>query len=324
MTVSRLRRAVVGLACASAALLAACGSSSVESQLNPSRIIGFGDAFNTVTAGTSYTVNDSTTGVVTTWLAQLASNYGVALNPALVFARGNARITNTTDAAGGSVAPVKVQIDNFLASNALAANDLVVLNGGISDLVADMAAVSAGTMTKAVQLSNATQYGKELGAQAQRLVTAGGKYVAVVGVYNLGRSPAAKDLGLVDSTTEASRNFNIALLVAIEGLGANVRYVDAEYYFNLLSGDSYSSYGLSNITGVACSSIATGAGIGLGAGQVDSSLCTQNTLNPAIVANSASVTYDQYLFADRVYFTPIAQRLFGVQAYSFLHGSTGF
>jgi outer membrane lipase/esterase len=314
MTVFSLRRAVLGLACASAALLAACGASSVESQLNPTRIIGFGDAFSVVTSGKSYTVNDST--VVTTWLGQLASSYGVTLNTSLVYAQGNARIDSTTDAAGGSNTPIKVQIDNFLASNTLGANDLVVLNGGISDIVADMAA-SGNT-------ANATQYGKDMGAQVRRLVTAGGKYVAVVGVYNLGRSPWATVLGKTSELELASRAFNVALKVSIADLGANVRYVDAEYYFNLLSGSDYANYGLSNVTGLACASVDSAAGIGTGAGQVNSSLCDTTTLNSAIVANSSGVTYDQYLFADRLYFTPIAQRLFGVQAYSFLHGSSGF
>ncbi len=314
MTVSRLRRAVMGLACASAALLAGCGASSVESQLNPSRIIGFGDAFSVVTPNASYTVNNS--AVITTWLGQLASSYGVALNTSLVYAQGNARITNTTDAAGGSNAPVKVQIDTFLASNTLGANDLVVVNGGISDIVADM--VASGST------ANAAQHGRELGAQVRRLVTAGGKYVAVVGPYNLGRSPWAAALGQTSALEQATQAFNVALKVSIADLGANVRYIDAEYYFNLLSGSDYANYGLANVTGVACASVATGAGIGTGTGQVDSSLCTPSTLNPAIVANSAGVTYDQYLFADRLYVTPIAQRLFGVQAYNFLHGSSGF
>lgn len=318
MSVFSLRRAVLGLACASATLLAACGASSVESQLNPSRIIGFGDAFSVVTPGASYTVNDSASGVVTTWIAQLAKNYGVALNTSLVFAQGNARISSTVDAAGGSNAPIKVQIDNFLASNTLGANDLVVLNGGISDIVADM--VASGTT------ANATQYGKDLGAQVKRLVDAGGKYVAVVGTYNLGRSPWANALGKTAELEQASLDFNIALKVYLQSqnLASNVRYVEAEAYFNNLSGSEYTNYGFSNKTDLACASVDSAAGIGTGAGQVNSSLCDPSKLNPAIVANSAGVTYDQYLFADRLYFTPRAQRLFGDQAYNFLHGSNGF
>ncbi|BDT70295.1 hypothetical protein os1_44880 [Comamonadaceae bacterium OS-1] len=318
MTVFSLRRAVLGLACASAALLAACGSSSVESQLKPTRIIAFGDAFSAVTPGASYTVNDPTSGVITTWLAQLASSYGVGLNTSLVYAKGNARINSTTDAAGGSNAPIKVQIDNFLAGNSLGANDLVVLNGGISDIVADMAA--SGTT------ANATQYGKDLGAQVKRVVDAGGKYVAVVGTYNLGRSPWAIASGKTAALQQASLDFNIALKVYLQtqNLAANVRYVEAEAYFNNLSGTDFRNYGFTNVTDLACASVDSTAGIGTGVGQVNSSLCDPTKLNPAIVANSAGVTYDQYLFADRLYFTPLAQRLFGLQTYTFLHGSNGF
>lgn len=314
MTVFNLRRAVLGLACASAALLAACGASSVESQLVPSRIIGFGDAFSVVTPGVSYTVNDT---AINTWIGQLASSYGVKLNTGLVYAQGNARITNPTDAAGGSTPPIKVQIDNFLANNTLGANDLVVINGGISDIVADMAA--SGTT------ANATQYGKDLGAQVKRLVDAGGKYVAVVGPYNLGRSPWATAIGKTAALEQASLDFNIALKVYLQtqNLATHVRYIEAEGYFNKVSSDAeFRNFGFTNKTDLACTSVDPAAGIGTGTGQVNSSLCTPSTLNPAIA--TAGVTYDKYLFADRLYFTPQAQRLFGLQAYIFLHGSNGF
>lgn len=316
MTVFSLRRAVLGLVCASAALLAACGASSVESQLVPSRIIGFGDAFSVVTPGASYTVNDT---AIHSWIGQLASSYGVTLNPSLIYAQGNARITSTTDAAGGSNTPIKMQIDSFLANNTLGATDLVVINGGISDIVADMTA--NGTT------ANATQYGKDLGAQVKRLVEKGGKYVAVVGVYNLGKSPWATALNKNKVLADASRDFNVALKVYLsnQNLGANVRYFDAELYSNLYAGDNHlSAYAINNVSDLACASVDSGAGIGTGTGQVNSALCKPSTLNPAIVANASGVTYDQYLFADRLYFTPIAQRLFGLQAYTFLHGPLGF
>ena len=43
-----LRRAAMAAVCASAALLAACGSSSIESTLTPSRFVAFGDGFSDV------------------------------------------------------------------------------------------------------------------------------------------------------------------------------------------------------------------------------------------------------------------------------------
>lgn len=322
MTVFSLRRAVLGLACASAALLAACGSSTTESALTPNRIIAFGDAFSVVTPGASYTVNDT---AINTWLGQLASSYGITATPVAsggyVYAQGNARISNTTDAAGSTTTKtVAQQIDTFLVSGvALGDNDIVTINAGISDLVVEMNAVTAGTETSATMLANATQYGKDLGAQVRRLVAAGGKHVVVVGPYNMGVSPWAASLNQSGLLQSATGKFNDAMLVSIVDLGASVLYIDAAYYFNLVSGTDHANYGIANPTDVACNSVDSTAGIGTGTGQVNSSKCNTSTINPAITANSAGVTYDQYLFADRLYFTPIAQRLFGLYAYGRVH-----
>ncbi len=323
MTVFSLRRAVLGLACASAALLAACGSSTTESALTPTRIIAFGDAFSVVTPGASYTVNDT---AINTWLGQLASSYGLGVAPVAsggyVYAQGNARINNTTDAAGSTTTKtVTQQIDTFLASGvALGDKDIVTINAGISDLVVEMNAVTAGTEASATMLANAAQYGKDLGAQVRRLVSAGGKHVVVVGPYNLGVSPWAAALGQSALLQSATTKLNDAMLVSIVDLGANVLYLDAAYYFNLVAGTNHANYGVANVTDLACTSVDTGAGIGTGAGQVNSALCTTTPSTiAAITATAAGVTYDQYLFADRLYFTPIAQRLFGLYAYSKIH-----
>ena len=320
MTVFSLRRAVLGLACASAALLAACGASSVESQLVPTRIIAFGDAFSVVTPGASYTVNDT---AIHTWLGQLANSYGITATSVAsggyVYAQGNARISATPDAAGStSTQTVKQQIDTFLARGVvLGDSDIVTVNAGISDLVVEMNAVTAGG-SSATMLANATQYGKDLGAQVRRLVSVGGKHVVVVGPYNLGVSPWAASLGQTGLLQNASSNFNSALLVSIVDLGANVLYLDAANYFNLLSGKDHANYGIANVANLACTSVDPGTGIGTGTGKVNSALCTTSTI-AAIPPTSAGVTYDQYLFADNLYFTPIAQRLFGVNAYSRVH-----
>ena len=150
-----------------------------------------------------------------------------------------------------------------------------------------------------------------LGAQAQRVVRAGAKYVMVAGTYNLGRTPWAEGMGAaqVNLLTDASAEFNKALLL---GFGSptnpNILYVDAPYYFNLVTG-SPSSYGFDNADDPVCTSVDAGNGIGIGTGQVNSALCTSATLRPNVT------DYNRYVFADRVYTTPEAQRLFGTYAY---------
>ena len=74
MAANWMRRTVMVAACASAALLAACGSSTTESAITPQRFIAFGDAMSDVGQnGSRYTVND---GSVNNWTLQVVANYG--------------------------------------------------------------------------------------------------------------------------------------------------------------------------------------------------------------------------------------------------------
>ncbi|MEO6971838.1 MAG: SGNH/GDSL hydrolase family protein [Rhodoferax sp.] len=322
MTANWLRRIVMLAACASAALLAGCGSSTIESALKPSRFISFGDGFSDVgniSVNNKYTVND---GSLNNWTQQLAASYNLTIAPSnsggFGYAQGNARVTITPDAAGSTATKtVTQQIDTFLASNTLQPNDVVLINGGISDIVAEWQAMTAGTETQAQMTANITQAAKDLGAQVQRLVNAGAKHVLVVGAYDLSVSPWATALGQGQVPGQAHQStalsnstvkFNDTLLLSIVNLGANALYVDAAFYFNLVA-YSPASYAPLVSAGAACTSVDPGPGIGIGANQVNSSLCTPSTI-------VAGADYTTYLFADPLYFAPSAQRLFGTQAYS--------
>ncbi len=305
-----LRRAMVVAACASAALLSACGSSTVDSQVTPARFIAFGDGFADVgQSGSKYTVND---GSVNNWVVQMAGVYNKSITPSasggLGYARANVRVVAKPDLVGSSTSlTVKEQIDAFLASNALANDDIVVVNAGASDIVAEMKALNAGSITQDQFTANVKQAGQDLATQVRRLVTAGGKHVVVVGPYNLGNSPWAIALDQRSVLTEATTAFNQAMLVAINDLGANVLYIDATYYYNLVVGTP-AGYSMTNVVNVVCTSVDAGVGIGVGANEVNSSLCTTSTI-------LSGATYDAYLYADKLYLTPNANRLFGSYAY---------
>jgi outer membrane lipase/esterase len=310
MAANWMRRTVLVAACASAALLAACGSSTTESAITPERFIAFGDANSDVgQKGTRYTVND---GSVNNWTLQVAANFGKPLTAASAggksYAAGNARVKAKPDAAGNaSTLTITEQIDAFLASGSFAAHDVVILSGGISDVIAGMAAVQAGTQTEAAMVAAARQAGEDMAAQVRRLVAAGAKYVVVTGTYDLSKTPWAKAIGREALLTDASSRFNDGLLVGIVDLGANVLYVDSAYYVNLYTGVP-ANYGFNNATTAVCTSVDATNGIGIGAGKVNSALCTPSTLLAG--ANQAS-----YVFADPVYLTPAAQRQFGTYAY---------
>ena len=310
MAANWMRRTVLVAACASAALLAACGSSTTESAIAPERFVAFGDANSDVgQKGTRYTVND---GSVNNWTLQVAANYGKPLAAASAggksYAVGNARVKIKPDAAGNaSTPPITEQIDTFLASGSFGASDVVFLSGGISDVIAGMAAVQAGTQTEAAMVAAARQAGEDMAAQVRRLVAAGAKYVVVTGTYDLSKTPWAKTIGREALLADASSRFNDGLLVGIVDLGANALYVDLAYYVNLYTGVP-ANYGFNNATTAVCTSVDATNGIGIGAGQVNSALCTASTLMPGASQTS-------YVFADPVYLTPSAQRQFGTYAY---------
>ena len=306
-----MRRAVLALASASALLTAACGSGTIESQLQPSRILVFGDALSDVgQTGTRYTVND---GGVDLWTQQVAAGFGLTLTPLAAggtsAATGNARIAGKPDAAGNGATPtITEQIDAFLARGAISANDLLIVEGGISDIVAEMAKVTAGAQTSDQMIAALRQEGRNLGAQARRLVAAGAQHVVVVGSYDLGRTPWAAAIGQTALLSQASGRYNDELLVSMVDLGANVLFVDAALQFNLMISVP-ANFSMSNSTDPVCTSIDPGPGIGTGVGQLNSARCNTTTLLPG-------ADYNQYIFADRLYPTPAAHRQFGDFAFT--------
>lgn len=309
MPFQRTRRAMLTAACA--CLLAACGGGGeVESELVPTRFVAFGDAFADVgQRGSNYTINDGSTN---NWTQQLAGRYArpmaITASGGWSYATGSARVTVKPDAAGNAATPtITEQVSTFLASQTIGASDVIIVSGGISDIVAEVTALNAGRQTQAQATANIRQAARDLGAQVRRVVQAGGKHVVVVGSFNLGRSPWANIRQQVPLLTELSGRFNDELLVSIVDLGANVLYVDAALYFNLVTATP-TAYSLRDASGIACISADPGPGIGIGAGQVNSARCTPQTLLPGI-------DYSTYLFADALYFAPQGQRLFGDYAF---------
>jgi outer membrane lipase/esterase len=310
-----MRRAVLALAPAVVLLLAGCGSGTIESQLKPTRMIAFGDGLSDLgQTGTRNTVNDATVNI---WTQEVAASFGLTLDNAVSggtsFATRNARINTKPDAAGNAATPtVKEQIDTFLAAGGVfAPNDLIVVSGGTSDVIAEMAKVTSGAQTQDQMTATMKQAGRDLAAQVRRVVAAGGTHVIVIGTYQLGRSPWAAQIGQVDFLNNVSIAFNDALLVSMVDLGANVLYVDLALLVNLMTANG-TSFNIANLVDPACTSVDPGPGIGTGPGQINSALCTPATIVPGS-------DYNQFVFADRVYLTPTAQRQFGDFAFTRIH-----
>lgn len=309
-----MRRTLLVLASGAALLLAACGSGTIESQFHPSRIVVFGTGISDLGQGGSrYTVND---GGINIWTVQVAANYGLPLATAASggtsFATGNVRIKNKPDAAGNTATPtITEQIDTFLGRGPIGENDLLIVEGGTSDIIAEMAKVTAGTQTQDQMIAAMQQAGRDLAAQVRRLVDAGSLHVMVVGSYDLGRTPWSTATLQQNLISTASTKFNEELLVDMVDLGHNVLYVDAALSYNLLI-STPTNYSMSNSVLAVCTSVDPGPGIGIGTGQVNSALCAPSTV-------LTGVDYNQFVFADRVYPTPAAHRQFGSYAYGRIH-----
>jgi phospholipase/lecithinase/hemolysin len=305
-----MRRALLVLASGAALALAACGSSTIESQLQPTRVVAFGDGFSDLGQnGSRYTVNDGSPN----WSEIVAADFGLPLVRSSAggtsYATGNVRVVAKPDAAGNSATPtVKEQVDGFLANNTITATDLLIISGGTSDIIAEMANVTSGLQSADQMVANARQAGRDLAAQARRLVDAGATHVVVVGSYNLGNTPWAAAIGQKDLLTNASGRFNDELLIALVDQGNNMLYVDAALLYNLMAGTP-TLYEMTNATDPVCTSVDPGPGIGIGAGQFNSALCTTSTIVPG-------ANYLAYLFADAVYPAPTAHRKFAEYAFS--------
>lgn len=308
-------RRLLALACAGTALtalLSGCGSSTVDSVASPSRIIAFGDAVSDVGQqnGKAYTVND---GTASNWSAQFASYWGHTVTPVnsggLSYAQGNARVDTIPDATGSTLTPsIAGQINRFLQSypQGFTGNDFVLINGGMSDLIAGMMAVRAQEITPATYQNEARVWGAQLGAQVRRLVNAGATHVVLVGPYNLGVTPWGRATAQTDLLLAATEAFTTGLKVSINDLGQWVQYVDLEYYVNIYT-QAPATYAFDNVDTPVCTSVDTNNGIGIGAGQINSLLCDTTTLR-------SGADYSRYVFADGVYLTPSAQRQFGAHA----------
>ena len=282
------RRAVLTAACASVAgaALSACGSGSVASAIEPKRFLSVGDGFSDIgQKGHVFTVNDGSL----LWTQQLASYYGLSLAPASAggfsYAQGHARVVAEDTSSGTNAPSVASQIDTLLARTTLVDDDLIIVTGGMSDIVAAVNATGISpASTDAVKAA-----GKALAEQVKRLVDAGGKYIVVSGVYNLGISPWAIRQDLVTGIQDLSVAFNDQLLIGINPLGANVLYFDAALFFNLIA-NKPSAYPFDVVDSPACTT-------------PDATTCTPSTV---VLGGN----YNRFLFADDLYFSPAAQRLF--------------
>ena len=317
------RTLLTAAAAASVALLAACGSSTTANSVRPDSIITFGDAMSDLgqnSNGRPYSVT-TTDGLQNNWTREIAYRYDLTLTAAraggTAYAQGNARVA-LPDATGTNAPSITSQIDSYLAANPkFPDKQFVLLSGGMSDVIAGYNEVLAGTTTVDQYLANMRTAGKQMADQVRRLHVAGAPRVLAIGTPNVSRTLWAKGLDTanpaadpqpIKTLEDATNAFNQTMQVSLVDLdGTQVLYSDVQYYFNSMTGNP-GNFNFTNNTDPLCTTVDATNGIGIGAGQINSSLCTTDT-----VVDSSKIS--QYVFSDKINYTPEAHRRFGDWVY---------
>lgn len=283
-----------------AGMLSACGSGDIVSALQPSRFISFGDGLSDLgQSGSRYTIND---GTLNTWADRLANRYGKTLTAQAAGGLGYAQGHAATEAMPRSI---EGQIDAFLSNQVLGTSDVVLMNIPVSYVLNPATAVKAGTLSESAAMQQIANHGVAFAAQVRRLIAAGAKYIVVVGVYDVGRSPYGIALNVpnlltseVQKSSAAVTHLNDTFKIEVVKLGANVLFVDGAYLVN--RNVQYGpNWGFVNSKAPICT---TSTAL----------TCTDSTL--------VSSTKTQYLFADNIHLTPAGNQQLGDYAYDQLHG----
>jgi len=284
--------------------LTGCGSSSKYDEFFPTRIVSAGDFLSYQgTLANAYndklTVNDQT---INNWVAQLAASYNIVFDPSATgLATPNATVTDLTK-----------QLSNFKAQP----GDMLVLNAGMNDILNHTNAVLKKTETpdQAIAALGTLGTSYQLFARDQLKNFA---HILILNAYDLKGSPYAQKNaaqfatawpnytgGLAQFIQDETRNFNNKIIsnAGTYVSGQGVRLFDAEVLY--LSAD-FQGYGITTagLTTAACPVIMAGIN------------CTDTTADP---------NYNTYLYADDVNVTPVAQRLLGAYAYTFLRSAKGW
>ena len=306
-------------------LLAACGSSSKYDEFIPTRIVSvgdqvsyLGDASLSPAFSDRFTVNNlASETTINNWVLQLAASYGLSTD--LSPTNPSRSIEARADAVSNRVTDLSTQ----LATVTPRSGDMLVVNGGMADILAMADAVANGTLSTTQALADIATAGSNL--QDFVLGQVGNyKHILVINAYDLKNSPYAVNKtfaagsGLTTTTFQQllhdmTRAFNTALIsnAGTFSSGQGVRLFDAETLF--LNANLY-NFGISaaGMSSGTCNSFAS------------SLVNTTRTACTTTAAAALHSDYDTYLFADDKFPSPVAHRFLGAQAYAFLRSVKGW
>ncbi len=261
-----------------------------------SNIYFFGDSLSDV--GSFKPVLPPGTGLFTTnpgpvYATLLGSQYGFAVTPGNQggndFAEGGARVTQLPGVPNvpptGTATPVATQVSSYLARGPADPNALYVVWAGANDLFFQLGLAGAGLVTPAQLQGNLTTAATELVQQVARLQAAGARYIVVVNLPDVGRTPSGSGSGQAGTLTALSSLYNSTFFAGLDAAGTQTLRLNIAGLLNEIVANP-AQFGFVNATLPAC-------------GATPSLLCTSASL----VAPNAAQTF---VFADGVHPTTAA------------------
>ncbi|MEM5431013.1 SGNH/GDSL hydrolase family protein [Cupriavidus oxalaticus] len=257
--INRLRTAMLLFA---VALFAACGGSNDDDKpaTNPPltfQVVSFGDSISDVgtyapvaqlVGGGRFTTNP---GQV--WTQVVANFFGGTLTAAqtggygapvenhpngLGYAQGGARVTDPngikfkSNGLGALTVPITTQLQNHLSAHGnFNDNQLVLVQGGGSDILIHAAAVLGGSETNDDATLAMTLAAQQLAAIVGKVLDSGAKHVVVSNVGNIGVSPfGISDPSIGSVLTVLTTTFNSALTTAMQAAGIQNRVINIDQF----------------------------------------------------------------------------------------------
>lgn len=231
----------------------------------------------------------------------LAQRFGFTLKPSTQggtdYAFGGARVTSQ-GTYNPQATPVAGQVTAMIAAGGghLDSGALYIIQGGPNDIFYHAALAGAGAESSAAAQAAIGTAATDFLGQIAKMHAAGAKYIVVMNLPDMGKTPAGTASGAAGSAALSGLSvqvFNSTLNAGLNSLGFDVIPANLQGFFNELLANP-GLYGFTNTTGIACTSVVGGS--------VSSLACTPNTL---VNANAPST----YLFADGVHPTTATHKL---------------
>lgn len=264
------------------------------------------------------TANPANAAVAPLGFAGNSAGASVAATPVLLGA-ATADYTVTNKFLGASTIPVVQQIDQHLASTyatagKFAATDLVIVMAGANDVFTQAGLAGANAITSDAAGAAVGKAASDLVAQVARIKAAGARFVMVVGLPNMGQTPAgvAQGAAAAAALTALSQSvFNPTVKAGLATVG-KVAYLDPVPMFSAVVANP-STYGFTKVIdttspATAIASQACGpnaiaqAAAGDSATSPSSLFCSAANASLGIVGTLRALLADQtYAFADGVH-----------------------